>query len=247
VNYAIIICEDQAGQNIKSFLHEFDVAYHEQTGKCIYAENLDKNIDADLLIFATTHRSEKGVQSLTVHFPGNWKAAALGGKEREIGIAPASLAKALYLGLKQRFDGTVTVEATHHGPYLEKPSLFIEIGSSEEQWKDPVLGKIIAETLRDVVGKEQVCETVVALGGGHYPQEINKILERTRYAVGHMCPKYALADLDKTMLQQAWERNLEKPLFFVLDWKGMGTEKERILALLDELGYPHKKTRDLLK
>ena len=29
----------------------------------------------------------------------------------------------------------VSLEATHHGPYLRAPSLFIEIGSTEAEWE----------------------------------------------------------------------------------------------------------------
>ncbi len=101
--------------------------------------------------------------------------------------------------------------------------------------------------LRDVVGKEKQCETVVALGGGHYPQEVNKILERTPYAVGHICAKHSLAELDEDLLRQAWEKNVEKPVHFVLDWKGMGSEKNRVVALLRSLEYPFLKTREVLK
>jgi len=242
MKYAIIISQDLAGQNIKEFLQ---VPFHEVETRSIFCEELDKKIDADIFIFATTHRSAAGVQSLTVHVPGNWGSADLGGKPRALCVAPASLLKALYLGMKKRYTGEVTIEATHHGPFLKKPALFIEIGSSEEGWKDKKLGKIVAETLHDVVGKEKTYTTVVALGGGHYSPEINKILTDTEYTVGHFCPKHSLHTLDEEMLQQAYDRNVEKVAFFVLDWKGMGGEKQRIIALLEKLKLPYKKTADI--
>src|SRR2546428_10273485 len=30
----------------------------------------------------------------------------------------------------------VTFEATHHGPVLDAPSFFIEVGSTEKEWRD---------------------------------------------------------------------------------------------------------------
>ncbi len=130
MKHSIIISDDLAGKNIAQFLDEFGVPYVSHDGKCIYAEHLDKDVEGESLIFATTHRSAKGVQSLTVHYPGNFGAAALGGREKQLCVAPASLGKALFLALKAKYDGEVSFEATHHGPYLEKPAVFIESGKT---------------------------------------------------------------------------------------------------------------------
>lgn len=242
MNYSLIICPDAAGQNIKHFLK---IPFTEVEQRSIFCEHLDEKIEGDILIFATTHRSVQGVQSLAVHFPGNFGKADLGGKERKLCIAPASLLKELYLGLKKRYSGEVTIEATHHGPFLKKPTVFIEIGSNEENWKDPVLGKIVADTLHEVLGREQKYRTVVVLGGGHYSLEVNKILTDTEYAVGHFCPKHNLVYLDEEMLLQMYEKNVEKVECFALDWKGMGGEKERIISLLEKLKLPYKKIKDI--
>ena len=194
MKYSVIICPDLAGQNIKNFL---ELPFQEVNTRSIFSEHLDKHVKGEILIFATTHRSAQGVQSLTVHFPGNFGKADLGGKEKELCIAPASLLKELYLHLKKNYSGEVSMEATHHGPSLEKPTLFIEIGSSEENWKDPLLGKIIAQTLKEVLGKEKKYKTLLVLGGGHYSPEVNKILSQTEYAVGNFCPKHNLQFLDE--------------------------------------------------
>tara|TARA_Y100000310_G_C20694913_1_gene824928 strand:- start:1624 stop:2364 length:741 start_codon:yes stop_codon:yes gene_type:complete len=245
MKYAIIICPDLAGQNIKKFLDEYSVKYHEVNNKCCYLEHVDQEIDADIFIIATTHTSAKGVPALTVHYPGNWNANDLGGDERVLNVTPASLARAMFLKLKDLYDGDVSFEADHHGPRVDKPIVFIEIGSSEEAWKDPKHGKIIAEVLRDVVGKEKKCKTVIGLGGGHYPHEFNKLLERSEYAISHICSKYQLEYLDEEMLRQAIEKSVEKVEFAVLDWKGMGKEKARVLELLEKLGLDYKKSKDL--
>jgi len=241
----ILISPDPAGQNIKFFLEQLDVPFQEIQTRSIFSEQVDENIAGDILIFATTHRSVKGVQSLAIHFPGNFGKADLGGKERELCIAPASLLKNLYLAMKKRYSGEVTMEATHHGPFLKKPTLFIEIGSSEENWKDLVLGNIIADALKEGLKKRTVYKTIVILGGGHYSLEVNKILSNTAYAVGHFCPKHALHSLDEEMLLQMYKRNLEKIECFALDWKGMGSEKQRLIALLEKLKLPYKKTKDI--
>mgnify|MGYP001601777013 CR=1 FL=1 len=245
MKYSIIIAQDPAGQNIKRFLLPLKVPFHEVEEKSIFCENIDTRINADIFIFATTHRAASGKPSLTVHAIGNWDTADLGGQKKKLVPAPASLMKDLFLALKRRHKGDVTIEATHHGPFLKKPVCFIEIGSSEKEWNDKRLGRIIAETLAHVVGKEKKYKTIALLGGGHYSPEANKILERTEYAIGHICPKYKLAALDENTLLQMYERNLEKIDFFVLDWKGMGAEKERVLTLLEKLHLPWKKSSDL--
>jgi len=242
MKYSILICPDLAGQNIKKFLK---MPFTEIDTRSIFSEHIDEQVQGDIFIFATTHRSAEGVQSLTVHFPGNFGKADLGGKEREIAIAPASLLKDLYLALKKNYSGEVSMEATHHGPSLKKPALFIEIGSQEENWKDPVLGEIIAKTLFEVVGKEKKYKTVVVLGGGHYSPEVNKILTDTAYAVGHFCPKHHLQHVDEEMLMQMYTKNIEKVECFALDWKGMGAKKDRIISLLEKLKLPYKKTKDI--
>lgn len=102
-------------------------------------------------VFLSRHASASGAPCLTVHPIGlpsptttAEDAARYGGR---IGVAVppgrrlASLYRRLYQ-LKKESAGSVSVpegfgvslEATHHGPYLRAPSLFIEIGSTEAEW-----------------------------------------------------------------------------------------------------------------
>jgi len=43
----------------------------------------------------------------------------------------------------------VTLEGTHHGPYADIPSCFVEIGSSESEWSEEEAGSIWATCLKD--------------------------------------------------------------------------------------------------
>lgn len=247
---AIIITNKQASQNIKEFLVDLppNMFLYEVDKNSIECEEVDKEVDADLIVFATRHQSESGRASLTCHTQGNWGKAELGGKERELGVAPALYLKEFYLAMKaysEEFEGEVTLEVTHHGPSVEKPCMFVEIGSSEKEWVDERYGKIIAECIKKVFVKELTGKSCVLLGGGHYNSAANKIMERTEYAVGHICPKYALDLLDSEMITQAIERTIPKPSLVVLDWKGLGTEKERIVNLLDELGLEYQKSKKI--
>jgi D-aminoacyl-tRNA deacylase len=150
--------------------------------------------------------------------------------------------------LKEKFDGVVSLEVTHHGPYMKKPVCFLEIGCSEKEWVDPALGKIIGEVLKDLVSNPyEEAKTVIGIGGGHYAPTFNRTLEKTDYAVGHILPKYKLDDLNEEMLKQAFERNLEKVELVLLDWKGLGPNKEKIVSLLEKLGYPYEKSKKFHK
>src|SRR3989344_5739913 len=102
--------------------------------KLIHAENIDKKISADFFIFASKHVSKENTPAFTVHPIGNWSKADYGGKEGKLCPSSALMLKNMFLELvknaKCKEDYEMTFEATHHGPYLEKPVLFIEIGST---------------------------------------------------------------------------------------------------------------------
>jgi len=225
MNIALITSEQcLAGQNIKKqLLHMFEfksvgkhdghdvherkvgentVSLYTIKTKHIFAENLDKEIDADLFIFATTHKSSAGVKALTVHAPGNWGKAELGGRDGELCIAAAPMIKE---GLRQlnktvsdrNLDFDVIQEATHHGPYSEKPCMFIEIGSSEEDYKNKEAGQVVAAAIMSTIkNHDNTAVPALGIGGLHHAPNFKEIQLETNIAVGHICPKYMLGDLD---------------------------------------------------
>lgn len=218
----------------------------------IYCENIDRKIDADLFIFASRHESAAKTKSLSVHTPGNWAKAEFGGKERSLCIAPAVFLKDSMIKLNEfaknaNANFEIFQEATHHGPYLEKPSFFIEIGSSEKEWENKEAANIIASTIYKIISEKQNkgYKTAIGIGGLHHTPNFYKIILETNFAFGHVCPKYALKHLDKEMLLQAMKKTEPKAQLIVLDWKGMGEEKQRIVKILKGLMLSYKKTKDL--
>ena len=138
--------------------------------------------------------------------------------------------KKFYLELKQYTDIEITIEATHHGPHINKPAIFIEIGSSETEWTNPEYGKRMANAIQKVFTMPfEEIKTCVVLGGGHYNNVANKILSDTEFSVSHMCPKYNLEFFTEEILDQA----MREASFVVLDWDGM-KDKGRIIDLLDK-------------
>ena len=205
----------------------------------LHAEWLDE-LNYDLYIFLSKHRSEQNIPALTSHFTGNYSKASAGGKDYELSYAYPSLQKCymqrIYELKDELKDYHITIEATHHGPTLSKPSIFVEIGSSIEQWNDKHAISIVCDTLLDTLKNIEHAESIsIALGGTHYPSKFNKAIIEQEYAIGHVAPKYALSHIDSSMLKKML-RSIERIDSILLDWKGLGKEKARILELINSLG-----------
>ncbi|MEK6983572.1 MAG: D-aminoacyl-tRNA deacylase [Nanoarchaeota archaeon] len=212
----------------------------------IFSENIDKKIDADSFVFASKHRSKENTPSFAVHPIGNWDKAEFGGIERKLCPSSAILLKNLFLKLNNIAKETnyeLTMEATHHGPYVEKPAVFVEIGSTDKEWNDKLNGEITAKTVMNALKIEgQNYEIAMGVGGPHYCVNFNKIMSRTDIAISHICPKYMLEKLDENLLKQAIEKTCEKVDCVILDWKGLGAEKQRILKILEKVNIKFKRT-----
>ncbi|MBI3036716.1 hypothetical protein HYY73_03095 [Candidatus Woesearchaeota archaeon] len=211
----------------------------------IHCENIDKRIPAGLFVFATRHYSKAGVPSLTTHSVGNWGKADYGGQDGTICPAPAPLLKLFLQNLAAvaksgNYNGEVVQEATHHGPYIEKPAVFIEVGSTEKEWNDERLTAMVADSLigglGDYVALENNFVPVVGLGGIHYASGFRKLMLDSEYAVGHICPKSHLANLTQELLRQAMNACVPEAKSVVLDWKGLGPEKQRVIEILESAG-----------
>lgn len=217
----------------------------------IRCESIDKRISADLFVFATKHFSSAGIPALTTHSIGNWGKAEFGGKDSTICPTSPQLLKLFLQNLaavakNENYGGEVVQEATHHGPFVEKPAVFIEVGSAENEWKDEKLASMVADSLigglGDYVTLNEDYEPVVALGGLHYARSFRKLMldPDSKYAVGHICPKSHLANLTPELLRQAMSSCYpEKASAVAVDWKGLCSEKQRIKELLESNGIEY--------
>lgn len=242
---------DPAGYGIVQALQkrgqQDGIIFHITDSDILNKDDVENEVDADVLFFASKHASKEGRPAFSCHAAGNWGDARFGGRPKELCVAPALLLKKMFIALKESAKGLpydVTLEATHHGPLVRKPSLFVEIGSNEEEWKKVENADVVASAIiRCMSAKNTDCGKVaVGLGGPHYCSQFNKLQEGGEIAIGHICPKHSLPSLDKSMIIQAWERTIPKPDFFLLDWKGLGPEKQRIVGLLKECGFPFRRT-----
>src|SRR3989344_4690159 len=212
----------------------------------ITRDGLDKKIEADVFLFISRHRADGGRASLTVHPIGNFGKAGAGGKDGQLGISSPEYLKKILKELTKNIEGSeyeATVESTHHGPYMEKPALFVELGSNEKYWEDKEGAKIVAKSLMKVLdSKNNNYEAVFVVGGSHYSHVANKALLNSDFSVSHICPKHNFENLNTETLKQAMERSVPKAKLVLLDWKGLGKEKQRILEMLEKNNIRYKRS-----
>jgi D-aminoacyl-tRNA deacylase len=234
----------------------FDIYLAED--EVIHNKNLDleKINKYDFIIFATKHKSEKGTKSLSVHAPGNWRNADYGGEKGKICKISAMFQKQMFELLKKYADENfisreyeITLECTHHGPLIEKPCIFIEIGSSERDWKDRRAGFVIAKTIRDVIKNFKPSlynEVAIAIGGPHYCPNFNLIQLNSNVAISHIIPQYSLP-VDEKMIREAIDNTEEEVDFALIDWKGIGNAESRkqIIDILDKLYIRYKRIGEI--
>lgn len=214
--------------------------------KHIFVDNLHESIESDLFIVLSTHRSESKQPALTVHSVGNFGKAEHGGREGAVCETNALFIRNYFLALQKRkheiLGYDVTMEATHHGPYIEKPLVYVEIGATEKEWQDANAAKVAVECVMETIEKlTHLHEVKVAagIGGLHYSDNFNRFMEKHHVAFAYVCPKYAIKELTSEMLQQMQEKG--KVEFFLLDWKGLGQDKQFLLDLLEKSGVEWKR------
>ena len=74
----------------------------------------------------------------------------------------------------------------------------------------------------------------LALGGTHYPEKLNKILHETDFSIAYIVTKNNLQFIDDQMLQQMMVRSTERVTHILLDWKGLGNNKKRIMDTIEK-------------
>lgn len=98
----------------------------------------------------------------------------------------------------------ITLEGTHHGPLTNKPTMFIEIGSTEEYWKRQDAAQVIALLVWEGLGlgggaavgnwsgENDKNKVLLGIGGGHYAPRHMDIVLKDGVWVGHLLSGYSL-------------------------------------------------------
>ena len=242
--------DDPAGYNMAKFLSKnmtpdgeiFRGKYYDLLiieTPVITADWLEEKYDYDGFVFLSKHAAESGILALTCHSTGNFSKAQFGGNDREVAIPHPNLQKeylqTLWKNKSQFLDFQITIEATHHGPTaLTKPSIFIEIGTTEKQWTDVSLCNSVAVLIHYVMSKNIKSSPVaICFGGTHYPEKFTAELLGGKFALGTVVPKHALENLDENLFIHILEQN-KMAKAALLDWNGLGSNKQKIINFLNE-------------
>ena len=191
----------------------------------LYAEHVDREWEEltgeapECIAFLSRHKSASGRPSLTVHPVGNWGAADYGGTPGAVsGTAPEWMTGLLLAISRTAPAGyQVCFEATHHGPLLETPAFFVEIGSDESRWELREPAEVLARALLEL--KQASGTPLVGIGGGHYTPRFSDVALLREACFGHMVPKYALEHLTPELLRSALEHSGARAIY--LHRKGM--------------------------
>lgn len=207
---------------------------------------------AELVIFVSRHSASSGMPTLSVHTPGNLGEALYGGVPRKVSISPANPMRSALLELARQRERLglhkfeVTYECTHHGPSLDIPTMFVEVGSTPKQWANLEAAEAAAHAALAPITKDSRCPAVLGVGGPHYNRRFTELALESGVAFGHMIPKYAAEWVDREMVRQCIERTMEGVEMAVFDWKGIdGENRRRIVRFLEEEGVRVGRTRGL--
>ncbi len=180
----------------------------------VHDERLDLRLPMALrergvtLVFPSVHRSERNVECLAVHPLGNLgPSAEVGGRARTlVPTDPRRMANALRR-LDERaasHEVPVTYESTHHGPELDLPAFFVEIGFGNRPGPSTATVRALADTIPEIEA-DPSDRVAVGIGGGHYAPHFTDLALKRRWAFGHLVSRHALEVLDATTARAAWD------------------------------------------
>jgi len=189
-------------------------------------ENLDKEVKEKLgikakqAIFISRHTSKTGKPTLTVHPIGNYGIAQFGGEDKTLPeSSPRLMTQLLRIMKKNAIQANlyhqVCFEVTHHGPYISIPSLFVEVGSTKEEWKKEEPANIVAKSVLELLNSYHYetelpndIPVLVGIGGGHYAPRFTDIVLEKKAAFGHMIPTYQIkaGNFTETILEQTIQK-----------------------------------------
>ena len=199
--------------DIRMWIHPDGVLYEDNLDLRWQDATGEKVIEA---IFPSRHSAKSGNASLTLHPIGVPQLdldekAPFGGKSGNA-PPPSPRLASWWRNLKQMVEGSelenefdLSLEVTHHGPWISVPSIFVEVGSTAQTWGHIGAASVLAELIAKGLGLDASDEfgvwdeelnsgepVLITLGGGHYSPRANKLGLNEGIWIGHMLATYAL-------------------------------------------------------
>jgi len=192
--------------------------------------------DPSVIVVASRHSGDTG-PLLSAHHTGNFGAADYGGEPRTLAVAAPNVTAVAINALQTHAPAAydVSLECTHHGPTaVGAPSLFIELGSDEAQWRDPEGAEAVARAVLSLTAESPNRErTVIGIGGNHYAPRFTRIVTETDWAIGHIAADWsleAMGEPDPTLLEAMFERSGAERVVF-------DGEYPAVAEAIKQLGY----------
>ena len=128
----------------------------------------------------------------------------------------------------------IILEATHHGPTsLAVPSVFVEVGTTLDQWNDTLLCARVADAVMETYRREMPkVPRAICFGGTHYPEKFTKMVLQGEYALGTIVPKHSLEYIDESMFSHILKSNPDTSTV-LLDSGGLGKFKTDIISMAE--------------
>ena len=175
-----------------------------------------------------------------------------------------------YLSTTKHYDDfDLTLETTHHGPILTTPTLYIEIGSTEDEWVREDVADCWAEVISDVLvmsgGKSRYfnpdSDVMIGFGGGHYAPRHKSVILNSEINIGHIIANYSLVfepPKNSEIPSGPWSECIQSAvestrisfpkskIFAHLDRKSFkGWERSAITQKLEELGIEIRRGKQI--
>lgn len=151
-------------------------------------------------IFISRHEMANPRPLFTVHTPGSWP---------DVSVAHPHLVSSLYRSLcKSAYEPfNCAIEATHHLPNADAVSAtFVEVGSTEREWRDRKAVETLVHVIEEVTGRElKRHPPAMVVGDLHYVTVADMVL-RGDVDIGHVVPKYI--EITPKVVQNAFRKHV---------------------------------------
>jgi D-aminoacyl-tRNA deacylase len=252
--------------------NDVDIDYEKSTG-----------IPVESVLILSRHVSSSQTPAMTLHAIGIPGVLPYGEEGRSGGlngtlVPPnpffASLFRTMNKLATERKLGNefdLTLETTHHGPVLSKPTLYVEIGSTEKEWSRTDVADCWAESISYALGMnsgslknlDENIDVMIGFGGGHYAPRHKAIILNSNFYLGHVIANYSLIFDDNDPSEKptgTWINCIVKTvestrisfpnnnIFAHLDRKSFkGWQRSAIIEKLAELGIPVRRGKEILQ
>ena len=273
-----------ACQNVRMWVFPDGVLWEDDIDKRWYSATGERVAE---VVFPSRHAAKSGRACLTLHPIGVMQLGAeevppYGGKAGDAPTPSTRLAawwrslltRSKETDLGEHFD--ISLEVTHHGPWLEVPCLFIEVGSTSATWGHLGAAQLLGQLIHQGLGLDGSAglgawdaalnadePVLITLGGGHYAPRGNLTAAESGIWLGHMLATYALPfdgqPEDGQLATGLWQQSITAAyrstqlafpngnVVFSMDKKAFkGWQRQAIRSHLEDLGAPLLKRQGVL-